>query len=91
MDTPLDLNCLLGSYFVTITNIGVANDHEVLYKYKATFCDQHATLLEDNGNNKVQVLCAHSYQTAVSSDLHSFELCKICRVFLGNPYRRTLQ
>ena len=45
-----------------------------LYKYKAPFCNQHATLPEANEDNKAHVLCVHFYQTAVSNELHSFEL-----------------
>ena len=50
----------------------VAHYHEVLYKYKTTLCNQQATILEANEDNKVQVLCAHFYQTVVSSELHGF-------------------
>ena len=38
-------------------------DHKMLYNI--TLCNQHATLLEANEDNKVQLLCY--YQTAISS------------------------
>ena len=52
----------------------VAHDQKMIYKYKATFCNHQASLLEANEDNKAQVLCPHFYQTAVLSGPHNFEL-----------------
>ena len=66
--------------------------YKVAYKYKEiTLGNHYATLLEVNEDHRAQVLCADFYLTAVSSELHNFELFARYVVFLYNPYRRTLQ
>ena len=35
----------------------------MLYKYRATLCNQHETPLEANEDNKATVLCAYFSQT----------------------------
>ena len=62
-----NLISIVFSAYILLYSHRMAHDHEVLYK---AFCNQHATLQEANEDNKVQVLCAHFYQTAVLSELH---------------------